>query len=154
MAKNKKNPETGSATENKLAMVPAAGLAPAPALGFVQLDAAIPKDAKKLTLPPLVKPEQIPVGALVTAKIVALAESISGREDMRKSKLLHLSAIPAGDEFLFPFTGVIKKALGGDEGAAKAVGKTLYLKRTADGSTTKYGGVKKVFMFDIYLSDK
>ena len=39
-------------------------------------DAAIPKGAKKLTLPPLLKPETIPMGAIFSGKIVAVVPTI------------------------------------------------------------------------------
>lgn len=153
--KNQKSSETAPAAspENKLQLVPAAGLAtglnPLFTAGSEPLE--LPKGAVKLTKPPLVKLESIPVGSRVTAKIVDLVESISDRANMKEAKLIHLQH-PNGTEFLIPLTGVIKKAIGGFDGVKKNIGKTLILVRQADGSTTKYGGEKKVFMFDIYLA--
>lgn len=112
----------------------------------------IPKGAKKLTLPPMIKPEQVPVGSVISGEIIALANSISGRADMRESKLIHLRH-ESGTEFLFPLTGTIKKAVGGNEGVENNIGKKLIIQRNADSTTEKYGGVKKVFMFDVYLAD-
>ena len=150
--KQKKSETPDPETENKLQLVPAAGSVVLNPLFTPASDAIeIPKNAVKLTKPPLVKLESIPVGARVTAKIVDLVESISDRANMKEAKLIHL-AHPNGTEFLIPLTGVIKKAIGGFEGVKKNVGKTLILVRQADGSTTKYGGEKKVFMFDIYLA--
>ena len=101
-------------------------------------------------------PAQVPVGSIISGKIVALAASISGRADMRESKLIHL-AHESGQEFLFPLTGTIKKAIGGNEGVTANVGKMLFIKRNADSETTKYCGkgepAKKVFMFDVYLGE-
>ncbi len=151
MAKNK--------TVKSLEMIPAVqNASPAGAMALFQPAAsvAIPKNAKKLTLPPLLKPEMIPVGSVVSAQIVALANSISGRADMRESKLIHLRH-ENGTEFLLPLTGVIKKAVGGDEGIKNNVGKTLIVQRQSDGETMKYCAkgepAKKVFMFDVYLSE-
>lgn len=134
----------------KLEMVPASGLAVSTPAALTT--AELPKGLKKLTLPPLVKPEQVPIGGILSGEIVGLVNSISSRPDMRESKLLHL-AHETGQEFLFPLTGTIKKALGGNEGVEKAVGQTLFLQRTADGETEKYGGKKKVYMFDVYLKE-
>ena len=139
-------------TENKLAMVPAHGLAVAAPNALFTLASELPKNLKKLTLPPMIKPETVPMGSVVSGVIVGLAASISGRADMRESKLIHLRHA-SGEEFLFPLTGVIKRAIGGNDGVTKNIGKQLFLKRTADGETEKYGGKKKVYMFDVYLAD-
>jgi hypothetical protein len=144
MAKNEK------AAVKKLELVP--GTATELELFSPAGNIAIPKGAKKLTLPPMVKPEQVPVGSVISGVIVALANSISGRADMRESKLIHLRH-ESGSEFLFPLTGTIKKAVGGNEGVEANIGKTLIIHRNADSTTEKYGGVKKVFMFDVYLAD-
>lgn len=141
---------------NKLALVPASGLATMSALFTASDVTQLPKNAKKLTLPPLVKPDQVPIGGILTSVIVGLAASISPREDMRGSKLIHLRH-ENGTEFLFPLTGVIKKALGGEKGVTDNIGKTLIMQRQPDGETTKYTAkgepAKKVFMFDVYLAD-
>jgi hypothetical protein len=141
----------------KLELVPASGLASMTQL-FTPSDVSeLPKNAKKLTLPPLVKPDQMPVGTILSAVIVGIAPSISPREDMRGSKLIHLRH-DSGTEFLFPLTGTIKKALGGEKGIVENyIGKRLVIQRQADGETRKYCApgepAKKVFMFDIYLAD-
>jgi len=117
----------------------------------------LPKGLKKLTLPPLLKPETIPVGAIVAGKIVALAPSISDRPSMKDSKLIHMKH-DSGTEFLLPLTGTIKKAIGGNDGVTANIGKRLVVVRNEDSSTTKYCGPgeppKKVFMFDVYLDEK
>lgn len=143
--------------EKKLDLVPAVpgslSVAPVSRLS-AKFDPAVLsklKGLKKLTLPPLVKPEQVPVGGMIEAKIIALVGSISKKENMKNSKLMHLQA-PDGTEFLFSLTGVIKKAIGGEEGVTANVGKTLILVRQEDGSTEEYGGKKRVFMFDVYLA--
>ena len=142
-------------TPSKLSLVPASGLATMSAL-FTADVSQLPKNAKKLTLPPMIKPDQVPIGSILSAVIVGLALSISPREDMRGSKLIHLRH-DSGTEFLFPLTGVIKKAMGGDKGVTDNAGKRLVIQRQPDGETTKYTAKgeapKKVFMFDVYLAD-
>lgn len=144
------------ATKNKLAMIPAPSGALANSMIGALSIAELPKGVKKLTLPPMLPPDQIPVKGIVSGVIIALAASISGRADMRESKLIHLRH-ESGQEFLLPMTGVIKKAIGGNEGVEKNIGKTLIIVRAPDGETTKYGKpgepAKKVFMFDVYMKD-
>lgn len=151
MANKNAKPAEAANPENKLALVPAApgSVAGSPLAVTGALD--LPKGAVKLTKPPLVKLESIPVGSQINAVIVGLEESISSRENMKEAKLVHLRHT-SGQEFLLPLTGVIKKAIGGFDGVKKNIGKTLILVRQPDGMTTKYGGEKKVFMFDIYLA--
>lgn len=143
MAKNK---------ETKLELVPAADSAIQNDMVMALVTTELPKGVKKLTMPPMIKPETVPVGSMVSGEIVALVASLSSRKDMEKSKLIHMRH-ESGAEFLFPLTGVIKKAIGGDEKITENIGNTLFLKRTPDGSTTKYGGVKKVYMFDVYIQE-
>lgn len=141
-----------SKTVKTLAMIPASGLAVSGNVFSPADQVELPKGLKKLNLPPMIKPDQVPVGSIVSGEIIALANSISNRADMRESKLIHLRH-DSGTEFLFPLTGVIKKAIGGDDGVTANVGKKLFIKRNADTETTKYGGVKKVFQFDVYLEN-
>ena len=116
--------------------------------------ASLPKGFKKMNLPPLCKPETIPVGSVLSGEIVRIVPSISKRKDMADSKLIQLRH-ESGTEILLPMTGVIKQALGGFEGAEKLIGKTLVVVRNPDGETTKYGSPndppKKVYMFDVYV---
>lgn len=148
-------------TTTTLEMVPASSIAAGGAGGATALfqnasTVRLPARAQKLTLPPLIKPDLIPVGSLLSGVIIAVVASISPREDMRGSKLLHMKH-EYGTEFLLPLTGTIKKAVGGFDGAEKSVGKTLFVVRQPDGETTKYSGkgepAKKVYMFDVYLAD-
>lgn len=114
----------------------------------------LPKGFKKLTLPPLLKPEQIPVGSMVSGEIIKLIDSISDKAP--EGKLVHIRH-ESGSEFILPLTGTIKKALGGFEGVKEQVGKKIVIVRMPDGETRKYTGPndppKKVFMFDVYLSE-
>ena len=115
------------------------------------------KKLKKLTRPTLIKPNIIPIGATVSGEILAVQESISKRDDMKDAKLLLLRNFNNPEnpvDFLLPITGVIKAAVGGFAGAEKLIGQTLFIVRNPDGETTKYGGTKKVYMFDVYLQEK
>ncbi|MDE2020056.1 MAG: hypothetical protein KGJ13_06960, partial [Patescibacteria group bacterium] len=94
----------------------------------------------------------IPVGQMVSGEIVNVVDSISSRENMRDAKLIHMKH-ESGAEFLMPLTGTIKKAIGGIEGVKGNIGKTLAVIRQPDGETEKYGGKKKVFMFDVFISE-
>jgi len=142
-----------------LALIPATGLASSMLANFTRPagEVTLPKNLKKLTLPPLIKPEQVPMNSILSGEIVGLAESISPRADMKESRLIHLRH-ETGEEFLFPLTGVIKKAVGGNAGITDNIGKMLFIHRKPDGETMKYAakgeGPKKVFMFDVYLGDK
>jgi hypothetical protein len=141
-------------------MVPAAGISTGNASisALVKTDANIPqlKNLKKLTLPPMVKLNQVPIGSVLVGIIIGVVDSLSSRADMRESKLIHLKHV-SGEEFLFPLTAQIKKAVGGIDGLTKNAGKMLVLKRLEDGETTKYGAPgdapKKVYMFDVYIGD-
>lgn len=145
MSKNKKS-------ENKLALVPAASgavpvLTASPLAGAV----ALPKGARKLSMPSIVKLDSIPLGSQLSLKILEVVPSVSSREDMKGSKLFRGLHEASATEVLLPISGTIKKAVGGFEGAEKIIGKTLILIRLPDGETEKYGGKKKVYMFDIYV---
>ena len=142
MAKNK------TSKPAKLALVPASGISG----NSLAVAAAIPAGLVKLTLPPLLKPDTIPIGSMVSGEIIALANSVSGKESMRESKLIHLRH-DNGAEFLLPLTGVIKKAIGGNDGVTANIGKKLFVVRQPDGAAANFGG-NKMFMFDVYLSDK
>lgn len=138
----------------KLEMVPVGktqvGMTAAATAGLVMVE--LPKGLKKLSAPALLKIEHIPIGQIVSGEIIRLHDSISARADMKDSKLI-LMKHDNGTEFLLPLTGVIKKAIGGNDGVTANVGKKLFLVRQPDGETTKYGGTKKVFMVDVYIKD-
>ena len=142
-------------TSKKLEMVPATegsmkGVAARLATQFSP--AAIPAGFVKVSRPPLVKPDQIPVNGQIQATILALCDSISQKESMQQSKLIHLK-VADGTEFLFPLTGVIKQAVGGNDGISKNVGKQiLIIRREDDVKEQENGEVKKMFMFDVYIS--
>lgn len=144
---------------NKLEMVPATGdsmKGVAARLATQFTPAALPKGFVKVSRPPLVKPDQIPVNGQIQAEIVGLSDSISKKESMQNSKLIHLRLSDGefkGTEFLFPLTGVIKQAVGGNDGISKNVGKQLLIiRREDDVKEQDNGEIKKMFMFDVYMS--
>jgi hypothetical protein len=135
---------------------------------------------ERLNLPPMLDMKMIPIGGMVSGALQKIVENFTGRSDMRKARLLQVKH-KSGTEFLIPLTGVIKNALKSllvpDDAAKKialglakdakdkaeielldyyrldpeSVGRTIYIKRTADSSSKKYGG-KTMFMFDVLLS--
>ena len=110
---------------------------------------------KRRNLPQMVKPGDVPIGAVVSGEVMAIVES---PVSTIKGKLLHLKHA-SGQEFLFPCTGVIRNALapGKEAGAElnkaleKEVGKLFFAQRQP-GKPSKYK--KEMFMFDVYTSDK
>jgi hypothetical protein len=137
------------AKAKKLAMVPAKSDL---AVGFfTPAGESALKGLRKVSRPPLIKPDSIPVGALVSGEILELSPSFSKKKNMENSKLIKMRHAN-GSEFFFPLTGVIKNSLGGESGVTENIGKTLHLVRLADGKAANYGG-NKMFQFDVYLSE-
>ena len=160
-------------TEKKLEMVPAKSTAfaaesavgsNATLMSVVSTTGApIPDDAEKLNLPAMVDLKVVPVGVTISGEVVRLVENFTGREDMRKARLLYMTHA-SGTEFLLPVTGVIKNALKtfitedkDDEEVytlkPEIIGRTLYVTRQPDAPSKKYGG-KPMFMFDVRLAKK
>lgn len=112
---------------------------------------------KRLGNPPLIKPEIIPIGSSLAGKIVAVLDSMTTTV---KGKLLHLEC-NGGREVSLPVTGTIRQALApgrdnedGDKLVSelkKYVGKRIIVVRNPDGETSKYGGKKKMYAFDVYI---
>lgn len=129
---------------------------------------AVPKgfDEKKLTrrnMPRLIQPDSVPVGSIVSGKIINILESPVATI---KGKLIHLEH-ESGEEFTFPCTGVIRQALvpgrfsskNEEENEAKLmealqkeIGKMLYAKRLPDGTDRKFK--KRMFVFDVFTTEK
>ena len=118
-------------------------------------------DEKKVVrrnLPPLVKPNDVPVGSVVSGEIVKVVNS---QVSTVKGKLLWLRH-ESGTEFLFPVTGTIRSALvpgiGTDDGPQlqaeleKEIGNTFIAKRLENKMSDKYK--KSMFMFDVFTSSK
>lgn len=125
------------------------------------------KGVRKLNLPQLVKMEQIPVGSIVRGKILKFIHNFTGKDELRGSMVMWLEN--GGAEFLFPVTGVIRKALelkedgtqvyagkAKDPEAAESFmkywgGKTIFMKRLPDGNSAQYK--KVMFLFDVVVQD-
>lgn len=114
-------------------------------------------------MPRMVKPGDVPIGAVVSGEIIAIVDS---PVSTIKGKLLHLKH-ESGAEFVFPCTGVIRQALapgrydGKDEAEndkkltqalEKEIGKNFYAKRQPDGTSTKFK--KSMFVFDVFTTAK
>jgi translation elongation factor EF-G len=118
---------------------------------------------KRRSLPKLVKPDEVPVGGVVSGEILDVCKSPSSTV---KGLVLHLRHA-SGQEFTFPATGTIRQALApgtkNDDDKLmdilkKEVGKAFFAKRLEDGTTTKYSGKgegpKRMFQFDVFTSEK
>lgn len=110
---------------------------------------------KRLNLPRMIKPADVPVDGIVSGEIMAVVNSPVSTV---KGYLLHLKH-ETGEQFLFPCTGVIRQALAPgrekDDVALKGllekfVGKTIYAKRLESSYNEKYK--KDMFQFDVFTS--
>jgi hypothetical protein len=121
---------------------------------YILTGVTAPAGAKRLNMPRLVKGGDVPIGATVSGEVVGVVENFTGKKEMDGSKVLHMKAA-SGAEFLFPLTGVVKKALASKNGkpcdASAYIGSTLYITRQADGVSGKYK--KSMFMFDVFVGE-
>lgn len=111
-----------------------------------------PKNLRRLNLPRLVKMDQVPVDATIVGRLVKIQDNITGKAEMREAKLLWLKSNEGTErevEFLFPMSGVIRKAL--EPKPEEYVGKTLYITRRPDGVSGKFK--KAMFIFDVLVDD-
>jgi hypothetical protein len=128
-------------------------------VGGSELSDSVPQNAAKLTAPPLLKPNGVPVGETRAGEIVSLVENITGRKNMKRTYCFRLRH-KSGKEFLFPITGTIKKDCASlfapfDETEEKpelklkpdSIGKKVYFTRLEDGFSDKFK--KKMFRFDV-----
>lgn len=119
------------------------------------------KKAEKKSLPPMVLPGQIPVGAEMAMEIV---DAVDSPVTTVKGKLLSVRAIAPGHpsdgtEYCFPATGVVRSFLVGSDAKdddkdtlpklQKLRGKVLIAKKLP-GKSNKKGG-RDVHMFDLML---
>jgi len=131
-------------------------------------------------LPAMIKPDAVPVGGVITARILAIVDS---PVSTIKGCLLHLALgnldaptptdkqtvklgkdlfafRPTGLEITFPCTGTIRNALvGALDGQEKVkvalekeIGKLIVLKRQEDKPSKKFA--RNMFMFDVFTSEK
>lgn len=126
---------------------------------------ALPKGMKKVNRAPLLKPDQIPIGQMVSGLILGHALS---RSEKAKNAVSLTIRHESGTEFLLPATGTIKTALcdaceSKEEDFLTVVlpmvkGKQIMVVRQQDGETSKYckkgEAPRKMFMFDVYLEEK
>lgn len=109
---------------------------------------------KRMNMPAMVKPSDVPVGSAISGVIKSVHNS---QVSTVKGKLLWMQH-ESGAEFTFPATGVIRNALApGVDGEKeltaaleKFVGKTLVAKRLDDKTSAKYK--KAMFMFDVFIA--
>lgn len=131
---------------------------PAPSAAMLALFAAPATidlaKAKRMNLPAIIKPGDVPVGGSVSGKLVKVVNSPVSTV---KGKLLWLEH-ESGREFLFPCTGVIRSALApgiqADDGKLTAalqphVGKQFVATRLESKHNDTYK--KDMFMFDVYV---
>lgn len=148
MSKNTKTELAIAKTENK----------PSPAmLALFNAPAGMEKKLVRRNLPQLVKPDQVPVGGLVSGVILKIVEQASKTGDAMFSLWLRHES---GAEFLFPVGGVIRNALlpGVDrkdvaaikKGLTAEVGAMFAAKRLDDKQSESFK--KKMFVFDVFTS--
>lgn len=118
---------------------------------FNRLDKTV---VKKLTLPPMILPGQLPVGAEIVAEII---DAVKSPVSTVKGKLFVLKSIPGDQEYCFPATGVLRSALLGSDSKdddkdslpklQAFKGQILLLKKLPSKSN-KHGG-RDVHMFEV-----
>lgn len=99
---------------------------------------------KRRGMAPLVSPASIPVGSWISGVVLGLSKSLN--KDI-KGKLIRFMHTRTGDEFLFPFTGSIDKAVGGETGLLELTGLEIHLKRLPDGVSSRWK--KAMYLFDV-----
>jgi hypothetical protein len=165
MSKKGKKQAAPAADATSTALVPVSrGPSPAMLALFKPLDPAKLEKLKRRNIPRMIKPDQVPIGSVVSGKIHAIVNSPTSEV---KGKLLWL-VNESGTEFTFPVTGVIRSALApgikndDDKLTAhleKELGKTFYARRQPDGEDLKHGTEpdgkgKKMFVFDVFTSEE
>ncbi len=85
---------------------------------------------KTLSLPPIIKPREIPIGASVVGRLIAVTPS---PKKEYKSNILTFECVGGksdGRKFALPETAVIRMALDSEGGASALIGKILVIKHT------------------------
>lgn len=160
---NEQKPATGKGKTSKFVQESQqAAAATQQAASAMVLSLTVPADQmpaesklQRRNMPAMIKPADVPVGAMISGKIIAIVDS---PVSTIKGKLLHLQH-QSGQEFTFPCTGVIRNALAPgkkekelDAALEKEIGKTIYAKRLPNKTSQQYK--KDMFMFDVFTSDK
>lgn len=116
------------------------------AVALFQPAAGMMAKAKRLNLPRLVNiADEFPIGSALVGEVVKIVDNFTGKPEMKGSKVLWMRH-ESGAEFLFPLTGVVRKALEPDP--EKFIGKTISIVRNPDGFSGKYK--KAMFQFDVF----
>lgn len=102
--------------------------------------------AEKVTLPPFVKPDSIPVGAVIIGQIHAIIGDFTGREGMEDCQNLILK-LADGELVTIPVTGTLQQSL--LRVPVPHVGKTIAIKRQLDGIDAHFK--RSMFMFDVWV---
>ncbi len=114
---------------------------------------------KRLGAPPLLKPEEIPVGKSFVCKIIEPMDSLTQTVKGKLLRVEHTSTSGVVREFSLPVTGTMRQALAPGKAnddkdllatLAKFNGKKLTIVRGPDGWTNKHGG-KAMYTFDVYV---
>lgn len=128
------------------------------------------KGLKRMNLPTMIQPKDMPVGAVLDGEII---DFVSSPVKTVKGKLMWLKVITGeGDaktvnEITFPVTGVIQSILAPDvekkkdgtydskelfEGLKPNIGKRIVIVRRPDGYNKQYA--RSQYSFDVFLSEK
>lgn len=102
--------------------------------------------AHKVTLPPFVKPGEVPVGSVIIGKIETIISDFTGREGMEDAQNLIL-ILPSGDKITFPLTGTLLQSM--LRVPAPQAGKMIAIKRLPDSTDAKFKN--KMFMWDLIV---
>lgn len=102
---------------------------------------AIPEDLargfKELSLPPIVKPREMPVGAFLHGRLTGIMDSPIKEY---KNRILQLERPSDGFRFCFPMTAVIEKALGASEADQDAhIGEEILIQKIGVAAKGKKG---------------
>lgn len=109
-----------------------------------------PKDFEgfeQRSLPPIVKPREMPVGAMLVGKITGIMPSPIKEY---KSRIIQMTRPGDGFRFCFPMTAVIDKAMGANEQEQDdQIGNILLIKKTGTQKSKK--GKKDMNLFEVFI---
>jgi len=157
MAKKVKETEGSEETSTAVATIPTVpkgftiGKPLAPAVQTDEtVDAAQFEGFKQISLPPIIKPREMPVGAFLHGTITGIMDS---PKKEFKSRILQLTRPTDGMRFCFPLTAVVAKALGNNDKEQDAkIGCEIVIRKTGAVRNPK-GGKKDMNLFNIYLKE-
>lgn len=129
------------------------------AAGLAETDAVETAGLKRLGMPTLIKPGELPINQPIVAEFI---DALPSPAKSVKGNIVHFRA--KGTDFCLGVTGVIGNALcpGVEKGPLQLEklqeykGKTLTIIRRPDGNsknhTDEYGNQKRMFMFDVFVN--